>query len=78
MAETITSDILKALSTSAKEQSVLKSTLYAHINTITTFIKDADSDFVEVSKNDLDDYKSEDVMRNAYIVSPEKPNNTLF
>ncbi|MDF1883022.1 DUF342 domain-containing protein [Sulfurimonas sp. SAG-AH-194-C21] len=63
----ITTDILKSFSETAKKQGLIKSKLYAQINTITTLIKDADSDFVEVPKNDLHNYKSEDVMCNEDI-----------
>jgi len=63
----ITEDVSEALSHVAKESGVLSSKLYVQIQAITTFIKDKDSDFVEISNDNLAEYQEEEILRNEDI-----------
>ena len=63
----ITTNVGEELETYAKKNGVFSSKLYLQIKSITTYIKDNDSDFIEIANNNLDEYKEEEILRNELV-----------
>ena len=51
----ITDNVLKELTRIAKQNSTSISELYITLNSVNTFARDSDSDFIEIFGNDLDE-----------------------
>ena len=62
-----TDNIPRELLRIAAENSISSSDLYVKIDTVTTFIKDGDSDFIELEEVDYEKYRDEKSMRNASL-----------
>lgn len=63
----VTGDVSKELSRIAKINSISASEFYIEINSVATFVKEGDSDFIELSKADLDQYKDEKILRDKSV-----------
>lgn len=63
----ITENVPRELLRVAAENSISSSELYIKIDTISTFIKDANTDFIEIEEVDFPKYNNEESMRNASL-----------
>ena len=63
----ITSDVAKELSKTAKLNSISTSQLYIELNSVETFVKKGDAGFVELPKEDFDQYKEEEILRDESV-----------
>jgi len=70
----ITHNVSEALMNVAKDNSVSASKLFFKINSVTTFAKDSDSDFIEISNENLNKFKEEKSLRNSTITFEQKYN----
>ena len=62
-----TNNVARELAYVATQNSTSVSELYIKINSISTFIRDSDSEFVEILNEDFDKYKDELYMRDNTV-----------
>ena len=63
----ITNNVVRELQRVAQENSISASKLYVKVKSVTTFVKGANSDFLEIPFEDLKKYKSETSLRDATL-----------
>ncbi|MFT5661708.1 MAG: hypothetical protein ACI9TV_002355 [Sulfurimonas sp.] len=63
----VTNNVGKELVRIAAQNSLSASQLYIEINSVKTFVKSADSEFIEIFANDLSKYKDEAYLRDSTI-----------
>lgn len=68
----ITDNVFEELQHVASENSISDSTLRIELNSVTTFVKTSDTDFIEVAENNLDTYKDETSLRDNTLELMQK------
>ena len=75
--DVITNNVSRELVRIASQNNIATSDLCIRLHSTSTFVKDADSEFVEISHDDFDQYTDEESMRNPEIEYEQKYDITI-